>query len=168
MARQFLTLLMGALVLAPVAAGHRAEAAQQQRSQPVREARDARPPDHWKWWVNPEHRRELGITDAQSAQIEQIFESSFPAQRVKWREAEKLEAELATMLKESTADVSAVQQLAEKVERLHAERRTMRAVMVYRMGLVLSPEQRVKLEAFNKRREENNRRRQNEKTRQRP
>ena len=72
------------------------------------------------------------------------------------------------MLKESTADVSAVQQLAEKVERLHAERRTMRAVMVYRMGLVLSPEQRVKLEAFNKRREENNRRRQNEKTRQRP
>jgi Spy/CpxP family protein refolding chaperone len=133
------------------------------------QARDSRPsdPNRWKWWINPEHRRELGITDAQSAQIDQIFESSMPAQRANWQEAEKLQAILTKTLKDSIADVATVTQQVERIEKLHAERRTMRAVMIYRMNLVLTPEQRGKLEAFHKRRDENRRRQPDSKTERR-
>jgi Spy/CpxP family protein refolding chaperone len=81
-----------------------------------------------------------------------------PPQRVKWREAEKLEATLSKVLKESVADVATVQEQVERLEKLQSERRAMRTVMLYRMNLVLTPEQRVKLEAFRKRREDNQRR----------
>jgi len=168
MRRQFGWILAAVLIGVPVSA-----AAQNQQTPPRtgqtgqsdQQNRDSRPqdPNRWKYWMNPEYRKELGITDAQSAKIEEIFQTLFPAQRANLDEARKLEPILASMMKESTADVSAVKTLVERVERLHAERRTMRAVMLYKMGLVLSPEQRVKLEEFIKRREEANRKRSGDK-----
>jgi Spy/CpxP family protein refolding chaperone len=170
MRRQFGWILAAVLSGGPVlaTAQNQAQTPPQtgQTGQNERQNRDARPqdPHRWKYWMNPEHRKELGITDAQSAQIESIFQTLFPAQRANLTEVEKLEPVLAGMIKESTADVAAVKALVERVEKLHAERRTMRAVMLYKMGLVLSPEQRVKLEEFSKRRrEENNRKRSNDK-----
>ena len=172
MRRQFGWILAAVLIGGPVLAAAQNQAQTQpptgqtgQTGQNDRQNRDARPqdPHRWKYWMNPEHRKELGISDAQSAQIEEIFQALFPAQRANYREAEKLEPVLASMIKESTADVSAVKALVERVEKLHAERRTARAVMLYKMGLVLTPEQRVKLEEFTKRREENNRKRSNDK-----
>lgn len=172
MARQFLSVVIVALMAAPALAATPRERVQggQQPPRPARDSRENRPdPNSWKWWMNPDHRRELGITDAQSKEIEQIFQSGFPPQRANWREAEKLEAQLSKMIKESAADVATVQQLVERVERMNAERQIMRTVMLYRMGLVLTPEQRERLEAFRKRRDEsNNRRRQPEKTHQHP
>jgi Spy/CpxP family protein refolding chaperone len=81
-----------------------------------------------------------------------------PPQRANWREAEKLETILAKTLKDSVADVETVSRQVERLEKLNAERRTMRAVMIYRMNLILTPDQRVKLEAFLKRRDQNRRR----------
>ena len=170
MRRQFGWILAAVLVAGPMLAAAQSQAQNPpqtgQTGQTDRQNRDSsRPPDpnRWKYWMNPEYRKELGITDAQSAKIEEIFQTLFPPQRASWRESEKLEPVLASMIKESTADVSAVKALAERVEKLHAERRTMRAVMLYKMGLVLSPEQRVKLEEFTKRREEANRKRSGDK-----
>ena len=54
--------------------------------------------------------------------------------------------------------MSIVERQVERLEKLNAERRTMRAVMIYRMNLILTPDQRVKLEAFLKRRDQNRRR----------
>lgn len=158
MARQIACVLAAALLSVPASAAYMG--ALDGQREPDTRAKEQRPqdPNRWKWWINPEHRQELGITDAQSAQIEQIFESSMPPQRVNWREAEKLEAILAKTLKESVADVETVSRQVERLEKLNAERRTMRAVMIYRMNLVLTPEQRVKLEAFLKRRDQNRRR----------
>jgi Spy/CpxP family protein refolding chaperone len=173
MRRQFGWILAAVLIGVPVFAAAQNQAQTPPRTgqtgQPVqndRQSRDSRPqdPNRWKYWMNPEYRKELGITDAQSVKIEEIFQTLFPAQRANIDEVEKLEPVLASMIKESTAEVSAVKALVERVEKLHAERRTMRAVMLYKMGLVLSPEQRVKLEEFTKkRREENNRRRSSDK-----
>ena len=159
MRRQFGWILAAALIGIPVfvtAQNQTQTPPRTGQTQDDRQNRDSRPqdPHRWKYWMNPEYRKELGITDAQSAKIEEIFQTLFPPQRANFREAEKLEPVLASMIKESTADVSAVKALAERVEKLHADRRTMRAVMLYKMGLVLSPEQRVKLEEFTKRREE--------------
>jgi Spy/CpxP family protein refolding chaperone len=61
------------------------------------------------------------------------------------------------MLKERTADVATVTQQVDRMEKLDAERSTLRTVMLYRMNLVLTPDQRLKLEAFMKRRDENRR-----------
>ena len=161
MRRQFGWILAAVLIGVPVIAAAQNQAQTPpgtgQTGQSDRQNRDSRPsdPNRWKYWMNADYRKELGITDAQSAQIESIFQTLMPAQRANNTEVEKLEPVLAAMIKESTADVSAVKALVERVEKLHAERRTMRAVMLYKMGLVLSPEQRVKLEVLaNKRREE--------------
>jgi Spy/CpxP family protein refolding chaperone len=155
MARHLAWLLAAALLGTPVLANDRQSDAQRDRESRSSTRQDQ---NRWKWWINPEHRRELGITDDQSKQIDAIFESSFPAQRAKYREAEKLDEELSRMLKESVADVATVTAKVEQLEKLQAERRAMRTVMLYRINLVLSPEQRVKLENFWKKREENRRR----------
>ena len=160
MARHLTWILAALLLGASAQAYARQDAPQEERGgREGRQPRDSRQDsNHWKWWINPEHRKELSITDEQSAQIDRIFESSMPPQRAKWREAENLEATLSRTLKESVADVPTVKEQVERLEKLQAERRVMRTIMLYRMNLLLTPEQRVKLEAFRKRREENQRR----------
>jgi Spy/CpxP family protein refolding chaperone len=59
-----------------------------------------------------------------------------------------MEAVLQTMTTENKADVAVVAQQAEKVESLRAEMGKTRTVMLYRMNLLLSPDQRVKVKAL--------------------
>jgi Spy/CpxP family protein refolding chaperone len=122
-----------------------------------REGRSQDPPRS-KWWLHSESRKELGITDTQSAEIDKIYESTMPAQRAKWRERNRQDELVSKLLKEHVADVATVTQEVDRLEKLEAEVRTTRLVMLYRIHLVLTPEQRTKLEAFVKRREENRRR----------
>lgn len=76
-----------------------------------------------------------------------------PGQRAKREELERLEAVLATMTSENRADVSTVQLQVDKVENLRAEMNKTRTVMLYRINLILNPEQRVKVkELIEKRR----------------
>ena len=160
MARKFASVLAVALLAASeLIASQATQAPPSVKDQETQEPRQARPQDQnrWKWWINPDSRKEIGINDAQSAQIDKIFEEMFPAQRAKWREFQQLEPEVSKLLKERVVDVATVQQQVERMEKLDAERRTLRTVMLYRMNLVLTPEQRLKLEAYNKRRDENRR-----------
>lgn len=109
------------------------------------------PRDRWKWWLYD--RAELGITDRQSAEIDKIFEATMPGQRAKREELERLEAALATVTSENKADVATVEQQVEKVESLRAQLNKTRTVMLYRINLLLSPEQRLKVkELIEKRR----------------
>jgi Spy/CpxP family protein refolding chaperone len=111
-------------------------------------------PPRWKWWLHPESRKELGITDKQSKKIDEIFESNMPQQQERRHQIEQLEEALSSTIKEHTADVPTVTQQVEKLERLRAEANTVRTVMLYRMALVLTPEQRVKVDEMRKRRDE--------------
>ena len=114
--------------------------------------------DRWKWWLYD--RAELGITDKQSAEIDKIFEATMPAQRAKREELERLEAALAIMTSENKADVATVQAQVDKVENLRAEMNKTRTVMLYRINLILSTEQRVKVkELIEKRRNSDSSRR---------
>jgi Spy/CpxP family protein refolding chaperone len=117
------------------------QAAHGDKSRNGREGRD-----RWKWWLHD--RAELGITDKQSAEIDKIFESTIPQQRAKREELERMEAVLATLTTENKVDVATVAQQAEKVESLRAEIAKTRTVMLYRINLLLSPEQRVKVKAL--------------------
>jgi Spy/CpxP family protein refolding chaperone len=101
-----------------------------------------------KWWLDPESRKEIGVTDQQSKQIDLIFESTMPKQRERLREIETLREALSETIKANTADVATVALQVEKVENVSAEFRKIRTMMIYRMNAVLTSEQRAKLEKF--------------------
>ena len=107
--------------------------------------------DRWKWWVHD--RAELGITDKQSADIDKIFEATIPGQRAKREELERLDEALAIMVKENKADVTTVAQQVEKVENTRAAYNKTRTVMLYQIHLVLTADQRAKLERLRARRD---------------
>ena len=113
------------------------------------------PRDRWKWWLYD--RAELNITDKQSAEIDKIFEAAIPGQRARREELERLEDALAVIVKENKADVATVTQQVEKVENLRAELNKTRTVMLYRISLLLSADQRAKLERLRARRDEERR-----------
>jgi Spy/CpxP family protein refolding chaperone len=142
---------------------------QQQRAgdskKPQAESRPDEPP-RWKWWLHADTRRELALTEQQSKKINEIWESTAPKLREKWHELEKLEEMLAKTIKDTTADVAIVAQQVEKVEKLRAENTATRTVMLYRMHLLLTPEQRVKVDALRAKMEEERKRQDEERKRQ--
>lgn len=99
----------------------------------------------FKWWVDERARTEIGITDQQSAEIEQIFQATLPKLRSRSAELSEMEKALSNLIRESAADVSVVAQQVERVENLRAEISTTRTIMLYRMNRVLNPDQRVRL-----------------------
>lgn len=98
-------------------------------------------------------RAELSITDRQAADIDKIFETTIPGQRAKREELARLEDALAVMVKENKADVTTVAQQVEKVENIRAEFNKTRTVMLYQINLLLTVEQRAKLERLRARRD---------------
>lgn len=120
------------------------------RSDPRRAPDDKRPP---KWWVDEQSRAQLGISDQQSAEIEQIFSSSLPKLRAQRQELDQLETVLAQTIKDSVADPSVVKRQVDQVENLRAELNKGRTVMLYRMHRVLSADQRQKLQELFQRRQ---------------
>lgn len=114
---------------------------------PAQGAPQSRP----KWWLDPKLRQELGITDQQSASIEQIFQSSIPALREARRELDQLEAVLSKTIKDNTADLLTVSQQVDKVEGARSAYNKARTLMLYRINLLLSPDQRAKVQALHER-----------------
>lgn len=127
----------------------------QRRQDPGQKPHADRPPDgprdRWKWRLYD--RAELAITDKQSADIDKIFEATIPGQRAKREELARLEEALAVMVKENKADVTTVAQQVEKVENIRAEFNKTRTVMLYKINLLLSADQRAKLEQLRARRD---------------
>jgi Spy/CpxP family protein refolding chaperone len=105
------------------------------------------------WWKAPETRAELGISDKQSKDIDDIFQETLPGLRAAKDELDKLDDAVTKLIKEGTADVSVVAQKVEQAEKARASLTTKRTVMLYRMHRLLSPEQRAKLDAMFERRE---------------
>jgi Spy/CpxP family protein refolding chaperone len=133
---------------------------------PPTDARQQDDPPRWKWWQHPDTRRELRLTEQQTKKINDIWNSTAPKQREKYDELRKLEEALSKTIKENTADVAVVEQQVRKVEALRAETSTTRTMMIYRMHLELTQEQRVKVDSMLKRFEEDRKRREEERKRE--
>jgi Spy/CpxP family protein refolding chaperone len=109
--------------------------------------RAAQPPsDRWKWWLYD--RVELGITDHQSQAINDIFEATIPGLRAARQELDRAEEELSRTIKAHTADIAVVSHQLDRVESARSQHNKMRTLMLYRIHALLTPEQRVKLEAL--------------------
>lgn len=100
------------------------------------------------WWKAPDTRLELGITDKQSKDIDDIFQASIPALRAAKEELDKQDDAVAKLIKEGTADIAVVSKQVGQAEQLRASLTSQRTVMLYKMHRLLTPEQRVKLDAM--------------------
>jgi Spy/CpxP family protein refolding chaperone len=99
-----------------------------------------------KWWIEPESRAELGITDQQSAELEKVWQRSL-AQRAETRDRlEKAEAILNKMILEAADEAAVVAQL-DKVEAARSEANKARVLLLYRMNRLLTQDQRAKVDA---------------------
>src|SRR5437764_1122949 len=82
---------------------------------PSRRSNSERP----KWWIEPKLRAELGISDQQSAAVEQVWQKSAPALHEGREKLTKLE-EVLSKLTEGNDEAAVIAQ-SEKVESLRAE-----------------------------------------------
>lgn len=128
------------------------DATQQRSSHPKGDKSDKRtdaPPGREgpkKWWIDPQLRAELGITDQQSAAVEQVWQKSL-AKRAETRDRlQQLEAVLEKMILEA-ADEAAVTAQLDRVELARSEASKARVLLLYRMHKLLTQDQRAKLDA---------------------
>jgi Spy/CpxP family protein refolding chaperone len=97
-----------------------------------------------KFWQG-ETKAELGITNQQSTEIEQIFRANLPKLEASKDKLDKLEAALSQTIRDNTADLATVAQQVDRVESVRADLYKTRTLMLYRMRGVLSADQRAKL-----------------------
>ncbi len=112
-------------------------------------------PPRPKWWIDPKLRAELGVTDQQSATVEQIWQKSLPSLHEGREKLTKLEDALSKLT--DAGDEAAVVAQIDKVETLRAELNKARTLMIYRMNKVLSADQRAKVKAMYEPRDPNRR-----------
>ena len=101
-----------------------------------------------KWWQNPACKARVGLTDAQTTAIEKIFLSVREELRAEKQELERQEAALSRLLTEPHADEAVVVRTIDRVEAARSALAKTRTLMLYRMHRLLTPDQRVRLEAF--------------------
>jgi Spy/CpxP family protein refolding chaperone len=126
-----LTLLLGT-TLGPAAAGF---------EQP-------RPAGSLKWWQNEAVQSRVGLTPAQVAEIERIFQSVRSELLAEKAELERQEAALSKRLASQDPDEAGVVRAIDRVEAARSALAKTRTLMLYRMHQQLTREQRARLEAF--------------------
>jgi Spy/CpxP family protein refolding chaperone len=100
-----------------------------------------------KWWIDPQLRAQLGVTDQQSKAVDEVWQKSLPKLREARERLDGLEEALSKMIQDG-ADEPTVVALIEKVEATRLELNKGRTLMLYRMNKVLTPEQRAKVKAM--------------------
>jgi Spy/CpxP family protein refolding chaperone len=105
------------------------------------------------WWKADDTRAELTISDKQSNDIDAIFQATLPSLRAAKEELDRLDEAVGRLIKEGTADISVVARQVGQAEQARANLTTKRTVMLYQMHRLLTPDQRIKLDAMFARRE---------------
>ena len=110
------------------------------------------PPERWEWWKDPEFKKDVRLTDAQSARIDQIFRERQRAYVLYNAEFDKVSDDTNRMAAERTASIEEFALQASRMEALRAKLLESRWIMLYRISKELTPEQYKKLDEFRSRR----------------
>ena len=97
------------------------------------------------WWKD--FQKDLGLSDDQSNQVGAVFQAALPHLRHKRDELEVAEGELSRLIK-ADADEAAIAKQSDRVEVIRTVLNKSRTLMLVRMRAILTPEQRVKLNAL--------------------
>jgi Spy/CpxP family protein refolding chaperone len=96
------------------------------------------------WWIDPQLRQQLGITDAQSKAVEEIWQKSLPELRKFRDQLNALEDQVSKMIQDGAPEASVVAQI-DQTENTRAQFNKARMLMIYRMNKLLTPDQRAKV-----------------------
>jgi Spy/CpxP family protein refolding chaperone len=118
-----------------------------------RDAGNGREQRRVPWWKADDTRAELGISDKQSKDIDDIFQATLPSLRAAKEDLDKQDEAVGRLIKEGAADISVVARQVGQAEQARANLTTKRTVMLYQMHRLLTPDQRAKLDAMFARRE---------------
>jgi Spy/CpxP family protein refolding chaperone len=111
------------------------------------------PSERHKWWLSPEVRAEIALSDQQSQELEGIFQSVAPRLRTSWKDLEGAEREVTRLMKEGSAEEAQVVAAIDRAESARATLNRTRTLMLFRMYRALTPEQREKLSSYHERRD---------------
>jgi Spy/CpxP family protein refolding chaperone len=109
---------------------------------PVASQNQSRP-----WWRSESTKNELGLTADQVTRIDKVQESMMPELRQEWAELQRLEAKLAKTI-ETSSDEALLARQIDRVETARANLSKTRQLMLVRMRLILTPEQRSQLKTL--------------------
>jgi Spy/CpxP family protein refolding chaperone len=99
-----------------------------------------------KWWQNERFRKELSLTDEQSARLETIFQKTLPTLRERMRALDQAEDQLEQFIE--TSDDATVMQHVGVVEAARGELNKTRTMMLLRMRRALTSDQWAKFTAL--------------------
>lgn len=105
-----------------------------------------------KWWRGEENRKEFGITEQQSRDIEAVFQQTLPTLKVNKTDLDREEKALSLLLGATTSSESAVLTAIERVETTRSTLSRTYTLMQFRMYRLLSPEARTKVQAYHEHR----------------
>jgi Spy/CpxP family protein refolding chaperone len=109
---------------------------------------DAQKDRKHKWWSSEEGRAEFGLTEAQSRDLEAIFQQTLPELRANKAEVDRYQQQLTKLLSEASARESVVVKAIDQLEAAQSALSRTRTIMLYRMYRLLNPEQRAKVQAY--------------------
>ena len=104
------------------------------------------------WWRSEQFRRDLSLTADQVARINSIHQSTLPELRQEWDEFKRCDAKLSGLI-ETSSDEALLARQIDRVETARANLNKTRSLMLARMRLILTPEQRARLKVLQEERE---------------
>jgi len=103
-----------------------------------------------RWWHSEEIPTELGLTDDQSASLDDIYQETLPKQRESMRRLNAEELTLSALIADIDVQETDVTRQIDRVQAARSELSKSRTLMVFRMYRVLSAAQRETLDAWRK------------------
>ena len=100
----------------------------------------------FKWWQSERFQKGLSLSPDQITRLEETFQSASPTLRAQKRALDKLEDELAKMVREARVEEREVEAFVVRVEAARADLSKTRTLMFFRMHRILSSDQNTKLD----------------------
>ena len=113
-------------------------------------------PPPFLWWRSEQFKKELNMSADQIARIDKIFQTTRPELIQEMDELRKYDGKLQKLIETSTDEALLARQI-DRVETARANLNKTRSLMIARMRLVLSVEQRARFKALYEERERENR-----------
>ena len=113
-------------------------------------------PPPFYWWRSEQFKKDLGLTSDQVTRIDSIHQSTLPELRQEWDEFNRYDTKLSRLIDTSSDEALLARQI-DRVETARANLNKTRALMLARMRLVLTADQRARFKVLSAERESQNR-----------
>lgn len=144
-------LICGALAAPPGLTVRLEAGATQQPDKPSDAHPGPRPPS--RWWATEKYKQELKLSAEQSAELEQIIESSMSRMKADKEDLDRAQSDFRQLMERPAASQRELLKAAERLEMARYSIAKERTTMLVRIHSVLTPEQRKGLDAIAKRHE---------------